>query len=233
MNRWRIVALIGFCLGHIQIGYAQVPVPHVSTGSIVRIEALPSRYVDPRPIDVWLPDGYTAEKHYPVIYMQDGQALFDSSFNWMKQEWKVDETLGELIKAGTVQACIVVGVHNAGLKRFQEYWPQKPFEGMAEKDKEYLRAYRDRVLKSAGEHIYDNYLKYLIEEVKPYIDSAFSTMPERPSTFIMGSSFGGLISWYAWCEYPKVFGGAACLSTHWTGLFERNDAVAESFYQYL
>ena len=65
----------------------------------------------------------------------------------------------------------------------------------------------------------DNYLKFLVKELKPFIDSSFSTLKDQQNTFIAGSSMGGLISMYAICEYPLVFGGAACLSTHWPGIF--------------
>jgi enterochelin esterase-like enzyme len=68
-----------------------------------------------------------------------------------------------------------------------------------------------------GDFNADNYLKFIVNELKPYVDSSFSTYSDAAHTFIAGSSMGGLISLYALCEYPNVFGGAACLSTHWTG----------------
>ena len=80
----------------------------------------------------------------------------------------------------------------------------------------------------------DDYLKYLVKEVKPFIDKTYSTKTDAANTFIMGSSMGGLISMYAICEYPEIFGGAACLSSHWLGTFtpENNPAPA-SFLAYL
>ena len=80
----------------------------------------------------------------------------------------------------------------------------------------------------------DNYLKFIVEELKPFIDSTYSTLIDKENTFIAGSSMGGLISMYAVCEYPNVFGGAACLSTHWPGTFEvENNPIPEIFYNYL
>ena len=76
----------------------------------------------------------------------------------------------------------------------------------------------------------DAYLKFLVTELKPFIDSTFSVATDRSNTFIAGSSMGGLISMYAVCEYPAVFGGAACLSTHWPGIFTaENNPIPEAF----
>jgi enterochelin esterase-like enzyme len=80
----------------------------------------------------------------------------------------------------------------------------------------------------------DAYLRFLVFELKPYIDSHFSTKKDQPNTFIAGSSMGGLISMYAICEYPDTFGGAACLSTHWTGIFTAdNNPIPAAFLNYL
>lgn len=80
----------------------------------------------------------------------------------------------------------------------------------------------------------DNYLKFLVEELKPYIDTNYSVFTKRENTCIEGSSMGGLISWYALCEYPEIFGGTACLSTHWPGTFTLlNNPVPDAFIHYL
>ena len=80
----------------------------------------------------------------------------------------------------------------------------------------------------------DAYFKFLIEALKLFIDSIFATRKERKNTFNAGSSMGGLISMYAICEYPEVFGGAACLSTHWPGLFVAEDnPVPQAILAYL
>ena len=82
--------------------------------------------------------------------------------------------------------------------------------------------------------ISDNYLKFIVKELKPFIDTKYSVKTDKNNTFIAGSSMGGLISMYALLEYPDVFGGAACLSTHWPGVFSmENNPIPESFFAYL
>jgi pimeloyl-ACP methyl ester carboxylesterase len=80
----------------------------------------------------------------------------------------------------------------------------------------------------------DNYLRFLVTELKPFIDATYATLPDRANTFVAGSSMGGLISMYAICEYPKVFGGAACISTHWPGIVNiNNNPIPNAFLRYL
>lgn len=215
--------------------FAQIPTP--SSGRIVRTENFDSKYVPARNVDVWLPDNYTTTKKYAVLYMHDGQMLFDSSITWNKQEWGVDETLTQLMQQNKIRDCIVVGIWNGGKSRHPEYFPQKPFEALSKEDQKLVyNAYR-----SGGQSIFsglaiasDNYLKFLVEELKPFIDKTYSTKTDASNTFTAGSSMGGLISLYALCEYPAVFGGAACLSTHWPGLLSmENNPVPAVFFSYL
>jgi enterochelin esterase-like enzyme len=209
----------------------------VSSGKIERHQNFPSKFVDARNVDVWLPEGYSAKNKYAVLYMHDGQMLFDSAINWNKQEWGVDETVGKLIEKGKIRECIVVGVWNNGKYRHIEYFPQKALNYLGEKDKTDLLNYtrgdeKERLLQNGP--ISDNYLKFLVFELKPFIDSTYSTFSDQQNTFISGSSMGGLISMYAICEYPQVFGGAACLSTHWPGTFKtENNPVPAAFLSYL
>jgi hypothetical protein len=88
--------------------------PQVSSGKIERIENFKSQYVDARNIDIWLPDNYNSNNKYAVVYMQDGQMLFDSLYTWNKKEWQVDETVSQLIKNHKIEDCIIVGVWNNG-----------------------------------------------------------------------------------------------------------------------
>ncbi len=206
-----------------------------SAGTIRRFSNFPSAYVNARTIDVWLPDGYDAKKKYPVLYMHDGQMLFDSTINWNHQEWGVDETLGRMIKNGKIRECIVVGIWNT-FKRHSEYFPQKPFESLNPEQKEYVSKELQKSGRSTGvfQTVSDNYLKFIVSELKPFIDKTFSTLSAQQNTFIAGSSMGGLISVYAICEYPEIFGGAACLSTHWPGVFTMdNNPVPDFFIDYL
>jgi enterochelin esterase-like enzyme len=205
----------------------------VSTGVVRRIEKFPSKYVDARNVDVWLPEGYSEKKRYAVLYMHDGQMLFDATTTWNKQEWQVDETVGKLIYEGRMKDCIVIGVWNNGEYRHSEYFPQKALANIPADERDLIIT---KYLK--GKPQADNYLKFLVEELKPYIDKHFATRKDRNNTFIMGSSMGGLISIYALCEYPNVFGGAAGISTHWPLILpepgdKNDDVVAASFRSYL
>ncbi len=210
--------------------------PKVGSGNIYRIENFKSAFVDARNIDVWLPDNYSVKQKHAVLYMHDGQMLFDASTTWNKTAWEIDDTLGKLIGENKIKNTIVVAVWNNKDYRHSEYFPQKPFEHLSKVEKDTVIAQ----LQTAGrtkERFYpqsDNYLKFIVDELKPYIDKTYSVYNNRENTFIAGSSMGGLISLYAICEYPKVFGGAACLSTHWVGTFKlENNPVPNAFINYL
>jgi predicted alpha/beta superfamily hydrolase len=216
---------------------ANAQLQHVSSGTIKRFENFSSKYIEARNVDVWLPDDYTAGKKYAVLYMQDGQMLFDSSVTWNRQEWGVDETMTSLLKEKKIKDCIVVAVWNISKSRHADYLPQKPFETLskAEQDSIYFPAATNGPAIFNGNKVHsDNYLKFLVQELKPFVDSSFSTLRGQPNTFIAGSSMGGLISIYAICEYPDIFGGAGCLSTHWPGIFTlENNPVPTAFMRYL
>lgn len=193
--------------------------PTVSTGTIERLANFPSEQVPPRNVDVWLPNGYPQAAPYAVLYMHDGQMLFDPAKTWNHQEWRADEVAGELIASGQVRPFIIVAVWNAGEARADEYFPQKPLEAMPAAQRDSLMASTrggDARLFS-GEVYSDRYLRFLVSELKPYVDSHFKVSPRREDTVLLGSSLGALISMYALSEYPDVFGAAACLSTHWPG----------------
>jgi len=181
----------------------------VSSGKIQRFEQFKSQYVDARNIDVWLPDGYSEKEKYAVLYMHDGQALYDSSRSWNKQAWEIDEVAGRLIEKNRTQKFIVVGIWNNGAYRHSEYFPQKIIQDIPEETRKIIL-----IKQLLNKPQADNYLKFIVEELKPFIDKKFATKKNLKNTFVAGSSMGGLISLYAICEYPKVFGGAACLSIH-------------------
>lgn len=212
-------------------------VPKVENGTVVRIEDLISSYVPQRNIDVWLPLDYNTNKKYAVLYMHDGQMLFDSSTTWNKKSWLMQESITKLIKENKINEVIVVGIWNGGERRHSEYFPQKPFEMLSFDQKASIK----EAVRKNNSSIFNNYeinsnnyLKFIVEELKPYIDKNFSTKTNASNTFIAGSSMGGLISMYAICEYPNVFGGAICMSTHWPGIFEmENNPIPAAFLQYL
>lgn len=203
--------------------------PNLASGKLVRWPDLGNATVGFRNVDIWLPDGYSPKKKYSVLYMHDGQMLFDSTQTWNKQEWMIDETMGKLIRDKKIRQTIVVAIWNRGAFRSQDYFPEKAF------------AYMDTALRAAliakdlqGKALADEYLRFIVYTLKPKIDSAFATRSERSNTFIAGSSMGGLISLYAYCEYPTVFGGAACISTHWPGgLAVQDPAIANAITMYV
>jgi enterochelin esterase-like enzyme len=186
--------------------------PNVTTGRIERIEHFASRHVAPRHIDVWLPNDFSPSRRYQVLYMHDGQNLFDGSLTWTKKAWRADVAVANLMKRGQIDDTIIVGIWNNGIERYAEYYPEK-FLAFAPDavQREYVVDASNGQLKS------DAYLRFIVEELKPAIDKKYPTRTGREHTFIAGSSMGGLISLYALCEYPQVFGGAAGLSTHWVG----------------
>jgi hypothetical protein len=213
-----------FCTISSVIGQESTSVK-VCSGKVVRYADFPSKFVTARKIDIWLPENYTKNKKYAVIYLHDGQMLFDSNTTWNKQEWGIDETLSKLMFEEKIKGCIVVGVWNAGKYRHTDYFPQKPTQTFtkSETDSLYLSKRLNNSQIFTGKINSDNYLKFLVNELKPFIDKTYSTHKNRENTIIGGASMGGLISIYALCEYPNVFGAAACLSTHWPGIFSVNE----------
>ncbi|MUH37735.1 alpha/beta hydrolase [Zobellia amurskyensis] len=216
---------------------AQTTLPKVVHGKLERVENYESKFITSRNVDVWLPEDYSPSKKYAVLYMHDGQMLFDPESSWNKQAWNVDDVASKLFQSNKIKKFIVVGIWNGGETRHSDYFPQKPFESLLDSQRDTVNAQ----LKSSHVPINEmfspqsnNYLKFIVEELKPYIDKTYSVYPDKENTFVMGSSMGGLISMYAICEYPNVFGGAACLSTHWPGTFLlENNPVPDAFLSYL
>jgi enterochelin esterase-like enzyme len=121
----------------------------------------------------------------------------------------VDTAITRLMEAGQIPGAIVVGMWSTN-QRWREYMPQNLLEIP---QGEHLR--RPFIAQNGGLPLSNAYLQFLVSELKPFIDANYPTLQDRGSAFIMGSSMGGLVSLYAIEEYPQVFGGAGCLSTHW------------------
>ncbi len=180
-------------------------------GRLDRLADFPSRHVPPRHVDIWLPAGYDTddERRYPVLYMHDGQNCFFAEYCPYHVPWDVQSAMGRLVAAGEMEPAIIVGIWNIGTLRYLEYRPARPFLNLSEQA-------RQQVLAGLGGWPHsDSYLAFITEQLKPYLDANYRTRPDRAHTAIMGSSMGGLISLYAICEYPDVFGAAGCVSTHW------------------
>jgi predicted alpha/beta superfamily hydrolase len=166
------------------------PGTHTVTGTLRVLAKVYSPQLDNRrDILVYLPDGHAAGRRYPVVYMHDGQNLFDEAASFAG-EWHADEVMQALEQAGT--AAIIVGIPNIGSERIHEYSP-----------------FIDRRLSRGRGALY---ARFMAETVKPLVDASFHTLPGREHTGIMGSSMGGLISLYAFFAQSHVFGFAGAMS---------------------
>jgi predicted alpha/beta superfamily hydrolase len=178
--------------------YPDKPKPNTATA---QVSVLDTAFAIPqlnrkRRIWVYLPKGYaTSRKKYPVIYMQDGQNLFNEQTAPFG-EWGIDETLDTLMRR-TGKEAIIIGVDNGGDKRMTEY---NPYD-----------------FKNYGKGEGSQYVDFLALTLKPFIDKKLRTLKDSAHTFVAGSSMGGLISLYAVVKYPRVFGGAGIFSpAFWT-----------------
>lgn len=164
------------------------------TGSLKVHEQISSKYLTrTRNINVWLPPDYgESDKRYPVLYLHDGQNLFDESTAAFGTEWRVDETATDLIEKREVPPLIVVGIWNTA-DRMDEYTLTK-----------------DERFGGGGRGF--EYIRFIVEELKPLIDRTYRTQTDRESTSIGGSSLGGLIAMHACLEQPDIFGHCLAFS---------------------
>ena len=185
------------------------PAP-ASPARSMRYASMPSRYVAARNVDVWLPPGYgkDPQQRYPVLYMHDGQNLFDPATSYGGVDWAVDEAMTRLIEKGAVRAAIVVGIWNTA-KRREEYMPQRAVQGTVR-----FNVPGAADVTAAGHHLRP-LPRFIVRNSSPSSTRTYRTLPGRADTYVMGSSMGGLVSQYAMSRYPEIFGGAGCVSTHW------------------
>lgn len=170
-------------------GEPPLPYPETFSGTIRVHKPFVSKHLArSREVFVWLPPGYEKEagRRYPVLYMHDGQTVFDvSEFG---AEWQMDETAGRLVEAGVIEPLIIVGVDNT-IDRLEEYTPYP-----VEQD--------GKIVGGKG----GLYGRLLVEELKPFIDRTYRTLPDAAHTGLGGSSLGGLVSLYLGLRSPEVFG---------------------------
>ncbi|MEM8486714.1 MAG: alpha/beta hydrolase-fold protein [Bacteroidota bacterium] len=167
-------------------------------GSMVAWPDVASAFLTaPRHVQIWLPPEYESQpaRSFPVLYMHDGQNLFDPRTAGMGVDWGVDEAMVKGANAGLFERAIVVGVWNSG-RRLEEYSPW---------------------------HEANQYARFLKEELIPRVNQSFRTQTEAANTFVMGSSMGGLLSYYLVKEHPDTFSACGCVSTH----FPLSEAVAD------
>jgi len=171
-------------------------------GRLVYWKDVPSAFLGPtRHVEIWLPPGYddSTSTRYPVLYMHDGQNLFDPRIANTGVDWGVDEAVVRLVGRGVIPPIIVVGVWSTG-SRGQEYSPW---------------------------HDAPKYARFLIEELMPRVNREFRTRTGRANTAVMGSSMGGLLSFYLVTHHPDVFGACGCESTH----FPLSEAVVAQYFR--
>ncbi len=200
----------------------------VSSGDLWHVDLFSPEMNETIKVDIWTPKGYTINKDYPVVYMHDGQNLFDALSTWNHQAWEIDSVAGMLMNDSVVTPAIIVGVYSTDTTRLGDLMPEKPLQYLKN---DTIKNFIDKMCR--GRYRADEYLAFIVNTLSPVIDRNFSTDTSLVSTSIMGSSMGGLISIYALCEYPQVFGSAACLSTHWTGALGGNDDFPNAMHRYL
>lgn len=171
--------------------------PTTLTGDVRRHYAFPSKLLgNERTIAVYLPPGYDVEaasdRRYGVFYLHDGQNLFDAATSFLGVEWQADETAERLIRAGRIEPVILVGIYN-NAERAAEYTP-----------------WPDTARGNGGRG--DLYARFVVEEVKPFIDRTYRTLPDRRHTAIGGSSLGGLISLHMARAHGDTFSMCAAVS---------------------
>jgi pimeloyl-ACP methyl ester carboxylesterase len=178
-------------------------------GRLVTYPSFASKYVASRDVTVWLPDGYDARgRRLPVVYMQDGQNLYDGAQSFGGVSWDVANTVSRLIRERKIPPVIIVGIANTSA-RGREYLPRRIYDLLPAASQQWIRQGWHGAPES------DKYLKFIVDELKPFVDARYRTRSDRSGAFVMGSSMGGLIALYAQMEYPQVFGGSASLSMHW------------------
>ena len=151
---------------------------------------------------MWLPPGYgKARTRHPVVYFQDGQNIFDPRTAFLGNAWNAGQTAAALIRADEIVAPIMVGISNTGHDRMHEYAPTRAeFPGWA----------GGKPSKSKG--LARRYARFVVNEVKPFIDARYRTLPDAPDTAIVGSSMGGLVALYFALWHPRTFGHVGALS---------------------
>jgi enterochelin esterase-like enzyme len=200
----------------------------VTTGKLYRTKVKGETFTSNVNIDIWVPDCYNPEEKYPVLYLHDGQNLYDAKSSWNKQAWEIDQVGGKLIEEGKIKPFIAVGIHSIDATRVCDLMPEKVLTEYFDHEKYTTTGFEGYCSKEIRG---DEYVDLIVNTIKPMIDSTFSTLPDMENTAVMGSSMGGLASFYAMCERPDIFGTAICVSTHMS--VEGETCWAEAVFAYL
>ncbi len=175
--------------------------PHTLTGDVRRHPAFASRHVTPRDVLVWLPPGYDVQsaRRYPVVYFLDGQNVFDGATSFIPgEEWGADEAADRLVRSGRMAPCILVAVPNSSARIDEYTWVPDPGHGGG---------------KAAAHQ------RFLLEELKPFVDRTYRTLPDAAHTGVVGSSLGGLAALDLLLEHPEAVSMAGVVSpaVWWAG----------------
>lgn len=203
------------------------PLQKAECGKVQRLSIPSPQLNDTIDVDIWLPEGFTKEKRYAVLYMHDGQNLYDASTTWNHQSWEMDKAGCHLMESDPDHPFIIVGIHSDPAKRVSQLMPQKAVQnaGLDELMAE---------VKLKGQPILgDKYADFVVNTLKPIIDAEYPVLSDREHTMVMGSSMGGLMSLYLICEYPETFGGAGCLSTHWYGSLDAGNRFGDALMAFI
>ncbi|AOW22084.1 alpha/beta hydrolase [Urechidicola croceus] len=188
----KLLLIVVFALGFISFSQEKKSTSSKNVSIIKKEFLIPELNNISHKIWVYLPPNYhKTSKKYPVIYMHDAQNLFDNATSFIG-EWQVDETLNSIYEKSD-KGFIIVGIENGGSERINEYTPWK----------------HEKYGGGKGAI----YIDFIVKTLKPYIDSEYRTKPQRKHTGLIGSSLGGLISYYGGLKYPTVFGKIGALSS--------------------
>lgn len=203
-------------------GWIELAAPS-GRGHLYVLRDFASRRLAARDLYVWRPDGADEDTPLPVLYMQDGQNLFDARLVPFGAAWEVDASLSRLIDTGQVAPTLVVGVA-CTTDRFAEYAPALLLDELSHPARKAVLDAWPGAPKSAA------YAQMLVEEIKPLIDATFPTQPARETTFIAGSSMGAVVASELLARHPDIFAGAAMLSAHFSLLpVTKTEPLPEGF----
>jgi len=189
-------------------GWTRLTAPS-GRGQLHVLRAFASRHLAVRDLYVWTPDGVDEAERLPVLYMQDGQNLFDARLVPFGVAWEVDASLSRLIDAGRMAPTMVVGVACTA-DRFAEYAPPLILDQLPAPARRAVVDAWPGAPKSAA------YARMLVEEIKPLVDATFPTRSGRETTFLAGSSMGAVVAAELLARHPEIFAGAALLSAHFS-----------------
>lgn len=201
----RLLLLVGLLVTGLSPAHAR------EAGRLLEYERIAVAGLPDQRLTIWLPPGYDrGKRRYPVLYMHDGHNLFDVTKSNFNKIWAADKAMLAAMRGGKVEPHIIVGIWAPGRDRWRQYLPADIRAAASPS----LRARMD-ALGNGQPVVSQRYVDWIAGDLKAWVDAGFRTRPGRDDTAIAGSSMGGLVSCYAFLRHAKVFGRAACISSHW------------------